>query len=60
MVRLLGPVPRRQHGFLVTVGGPDLPEHLLSNGSFEPLGYKLKGYSGMAEVEHLEGLCVHA
>ena len=33
--------------------GPDLPEQLLSNDSFEPLGYKLKGYSGMAEVEHL-------
>jgi hypothetical protein len=40
--------------------GSVLPEQLLSNDSFEPLGYKLKGYSGMAEVEHLGGLCVYA
>jgi hypothetical protein len=47
-------------GSRVRRSGPDLLEHLLSNGSFEPFGYKLKGYWGMAEVEHLGGLSVHA
>jgi hypothetical protein len=31
-----------------------------TNGYIWPLGYKLRGISAMAEVEHLGGLCVHA